>query len=222
MNVIPQPPDPYGQGDESMAVRSGNDSGLSEGQASAEPTKATGESPKDRPSSAPPSTRHDRVRRGKEDADRLSPRSPGDGSGGGGNGDGSGADNEQSQTRNLQADFLANLSHDLRTPLTSLREFVSIVEEGLAGPITDRQRDYLRIALRNADTLAEMMEHLLVLTQIQQGSFRLDRQRVRVAELLDDEALILGHRPSRSAAMSTPTRRTPTPILIDCCRRCAT
>ncbi len=98
----------------------------------------------------------------------------------------------RSKSHNPQADFLANLSHDLRTPLTSLREFVSIVEEGLAGPITDRQRDYLRIAMRNADTLAEMMEHLLVVTQIQQGSFQLDRRRVRLVDLLDDESLGCG------------------------------
>jgi anti-sigma regulatory factor (Ser/Thr protein kinase) len=72
---------------------------------------------------------------------------------------------------------------------------VSIVEEGLAGPLNDRQREYLGIALRNADTIAEMMEHLLVLTKMQQDSFRLDRRRVNLAELLEDHTLTHGHRP---------------------------
>lgn len=104
-------------------------------------------------------------------------------------------DRARTRARREQADFLANLSHDLRSPLTSLREFVSIVEEGLAGPISDQQREYLGIALRNADAIAEMMEHLLVLTRMQQESFRLDRRRVNLAELFQDDTLPHEDRP---------------------------
>ncbi|MBD3163519.1 MAG: hypothetical protein GF346_13555 [Candidatus Eisenbacteria bacterium] len=93
------------------------------------------------------------------------------------------------------AAFLANLSHDMRSPLTSLQEFVSIVHEGLAGPLTETQRDYLTIALRNAETLAEMMNNLLVVTQMQQGTYRLHRRRVRLADLLRREALEIGRKP---------------------------
>jgi nitrogen-specific signal transduction histidine kinase len=99
---------------------------------------------------------------------------------------------ELARANRAQADFFANVSHDLRSPLTSLREFVSIVVDGLAGPVTARQTEYLLIALRNADTLAEMIEQLLAITRIQQGSFRLARKRVSMARLLDRDALLHG------------------------------
>ena len=95
------------------------------------------------------------------------------------------------------ADLLANVSHDLRTPLTNLREFVSIVQDGLAGPLSEQQREYLGIALRNVDTLAEMIEHLLVVARIQQGNFHLLRRRVRLPGLLNDDLLLKGVWPGR-------------------------
>jgi two-component sensor histidine kinase len=73
-----------------------------------------------------------------------------------------------------------------------LREFLSIVEDGLAGPTTDRQREYLSIARRNADSLAEMIEQLLRFSRVRLGSFRLDRRRVRLPEMLRDATLIRG------------------------------
>ncbi len=99
------------------------------------------------------------------------------------------------RTQRLQADFLAKLSHDLRTPLTNLREFMSILMDGLAGSLTDVQREYLGIALRNADTLTEMIEHLLVLTRIQQGNLRVIGRRVGLADLLGDGDILIGARP---------------------------
>jgi signal transduction histidine kinase len=106
------------------------------------------------------------------------------------------ANRDLRNAQKIQADFLAKLSHDLRTPLTSLREFVSIVRDGLAGTPTDIQREYLGIALRNADTLTEMIEHLLVLTRIQQGNLRVISRRVRLSELLGDHEVLVGSRPT--------------------------
>jgi signal transduction histidine kinase len=105
------------------------------------------------------------------------------------------AGRELRSAQQIQADFLVKLSHDLRTPLTSVREFVSILRDGLAGTLTDIQREYLGIALRNADTLAEMIEHLLVLTRIQQGNLRVVCRRVSLSDLLGDRDLLIGARP---------------------------
>jgi len=69
---------------------------------------------------------------------------------------------------------------------------VSILQDGLAGDLTDQQREYLAIALRNADTLSEMLEHLLVLTRIEQGRYRVFPSRVRLQDLLADGAFLAG------------------------------
>lgn len=105
------------------------------------------------------------------------------------------ANREMVRVQRAQVDLLANVSHDLRSPLTNLREFVAIVMDGLAGPVGERQIEYLGIALRNADTLAEMIEHLLVITRIQNGSFRLARKRLSLASIFDKKTLLQGVRP---------------------------
>ena len=106
---------------------------------------------------------------------------------------------ELARAQRVQNDFIASVSHDLRSPLASLKEFISIVQDGLAGSLTDLQREYLGIAMRNADALAEMIEHLLVLARIQQGSFRIVRRCVTVPEIVSDDSLLKGARRGRKS-----------------------
>jgi signal transduction histidine kinase len=103
------------------------------------------------------------------------------------------------EAQRVQTDFIATVSHDLRCPLASLREFISIVQDGLAGSLTDLQREYLGIAMRNADSLVEMIEHLLVVARIQQGSYQIVRRRVAIPEILGDDSLLKGARYGRKA-----------------------
>ena len=46
-------------------------------------------------------------------------------------------------------EFLSHVSHELRSPLTAVHQFVTILLDGLAGPLVPEQRQYLDIALRN-------------------------------------------------------------------------
>jgi signal transduction histidine kinase len=104
---------------------------------------------------------------------------------------------ELARAQRVQSDFIASVSHDLRGPLASIREFIAIVADGLAGALNDPQREYLGIAMRNADALSEMIEHLLVLARIQQGSFRVVRRRVSLPAVLGDDSLLKGARLGR-------------------------
>ncbi|MCB1100221.1 MAG: response regulator [Verrucomicrobiae bacterium] len=65
--------------------------------------------------------------------------------------------------------FLSQVSHELKTPLNSLYQFLQIVESGMAGELNDEQRDYLGIAIRNAASLREMIEDLMEVTRIDHG-----------------------------------------------------
>lgn len=72
----------------------------------------------------------------------------------------------------LKSDFLGNVSHELRTPLTSIRGFADNLLDGVAGPLTDRQRHGLVRIRENAERLVRMVSGLLDLTRIEAG--RLD------------------------------------------------
>lgn len=73
--------------------------------------------------------------------------------------------------------FLNVLSHELRTPISTILGFGELVLDGLAGSLTEQQRHYLRRMLVSADDLHALVNDLLDLGQLQAGQFTL-RPRV--------------------------------------------
>jgi signal transduction histidine kinase len=82
----------------------------------------------------------------------------------------------------LRDDFLSHVSHELRSPLTSISSFSSIIADGLAGQTTLQQDDYLQIILRNVGQLQAMIEDLLEVTQAQTGKLTVELQSVSINE----------------------------------------
>lgn len=70
--------------------------------------------------------------------------------------------------------FYHMLSHELKTPLTAAREFVSILIDGLAGPLTDTQLDYLGIAKESCDQMTMGLNDLLDVARLDTGKLHID------------------------------------------------
>jgi two-component system sensor histidine kinase GlrK len=60
-----------------------------------------------------------------------------------------------------KARFLRHVSHELKTPLAALREGVALLEDGVTGPLNERQQEVARILHQNAQTLQQRIEALL-------------------------------------------------------------
>ena len=65
------------------------------------------------------------------------------------------------ETEADKARFLRHVSHDLKTPLAALKEGVSLLEDGTAGPLTDNQREIVRILHDHGALLQQRIEDLL-------------------------------------------------------------
>lgn len=76
----------------------------------------------------------------------------------------------------LKDQFISILSHELRTPINSITGFGSILDDEVAGPLTEQQHEYLRKMLAGADTLLSLVNDLLDLSRIQAGRFHLSPQ----------------------------------------------
>jgi signal transduction histidine kinase len=73
----------------------------------------------------------------------------------------------------LKSLFLAHVSHELRTPLTSITGFIDNMLNGLTGPLTERQGQYLTRIQSNGERLARMIADLLDRARIEAGKLEL-------------------------------------------------
>jgi signal transduction histidine kinase len=92
----------------------------------------------------------------------------------------------------LKDEFLSHVSHELRSPLTSIYSFTTIISDGLAGETNPQQNEYLQIILRNVRQLQSMIEDLLEVTQAQAGKLKIDLQSVSVDEAIEYAVATLG------------------------------
>ena len=95
---------------------------------------------------------------------------------------------EANQIRTMQLrlkdEFLSHVSHELRSPLTAIYQFVSILLDGLAGELHPEQGEYLRITMRNVRQLESMIADLLEVTRIQGGKLNIEPQATSLRDAI--------------------------------------
>jgi phosphoserine phosphatase RsbU/P len=95
---------------------------------------------------------------------------------------------EQSRQEQLKLkdQFLSHVSHELRSPLTAIHGFVSILLDGLGGDLTPKQREFLDITLRNAIQLRTMIGDLLDATRAQANKLVIEPQCLSLLDLVPE------------------------------------
>ena len=70
--------------------------------------------------------------------------------------------------------FLSHVSHELRTPLTCIHQYVTLLLDGLAGPLAPDQSDHLKTVLKSVNQLHAMIRDLLEATRAETGKMRVE------------------------------------------------
>jgi signal transduction histidine kinase len=83
----------------------------------------------------------------------------------------------------LKQDFVSNVTHELRSPLTSLRGYVEFLLRGSAGPLNEEQKDFLMVVKNNAVRLARFIDNLLDVAKIESRKIELHPELVRPQDL---------------------------------------
>ena len=81
--------------------------------------------------------------------------------------------------------FVDNVSHEFRTPLTAIKEFTLILREGLAGPLTEQQANYLDIVADRVTDLTLMVNDMLDTSKLEVGLLGLVRDRCLPHDILE-------------------------------------
>ncbi len=85
---------------------------------------------------------------------------------------------QERELEELRDDYTSMLVHDLRAPLTSIMNGVSMVRRGIGGPLAPTQEKLLSIAADGSQTLLDLVNTLLDIAKMEQGHVIIERQRV--------------------------------------------
>ncbi len=83
-----------------------------------------------------------------------------------------------------KSEFLANMSHEIRTPLNSIIGFSEVIADGLAGPINEKQKEYLGDVIDSAKHLHSLINDILDLSKIESGKMELDLSEFNLQDLI--------------------------------------
>ncbi len=83
----------------------------------------------------------------------------------------------------IKTDFVAGMSYELRTPLTSIGGFAEMLSQGYAGKLPPAASDYVDAILESVERLAKLIDDVLDLTQGDRTGVVLDRERIDMAGL---------------------------------------
>ncbi|WP_156681480.1 sensor histidine kinase [Sphingomonas profundi] len=92
------------------------------------------------------------------------------------------------ETDRLKNAFVANMSYELRTPLTSIGGFAEMLAGGYAGPLGETAGEYVGAILESVARLGALIDDVLDLTQVEAGSLPMARQPVDLHALCREAA----------------------------------
>lgn len=83
----------------------------------------------------------------------------------------------------VRTDFVANMSYELRTPLTSIGGFAEMLAEGYAGALEPAAADYVSAILQSVERLSKLVDDVLDLTQGEKGPPPIEHERIDLGGL---------------------------------------
>lgn len=92
----------------------------------------------------------------------------------------------EAENRHLRRDLVANVSHDLRTPLAALRGYLELLASGGERLPAAQREQYLSVALRQSEHLATLIDELFELAKLDFKGVDLQREPFCLADLASD------------------------------------
>jgi signal transduction histidine kinase len=122
---------------------------------------------------------------------------------------------ERARLERAKSEFVATASHELRSPLTSIKGFVELLEHSSEG-MTERQREFIEIILKSTDRLVELVNDLLDVARIEADHVEINRRPIDVGEVVHEVVELMTPRTeSKRQRLTSHASPTLPPALAD-------
>jgi PAS domain S-box-containing protein len=95
------------------------------------------------------------------------------------------ANEELKSLDKMKDEFLSNVSHELKTPLTSIMGYTELLNDGSLGELGEEQKHAEETVMRNTKRLQRLVDSLLYLSRTQAGTVQYDFETLNISELAD-------------------------------------
>ncbi|MDB5884315.1 MAG: hybrid sensor histidine kinase/response regulator, partial [Polaromonas sp.] len=98
---------------------------------------------------------------------------------------------ELEHASHMKSEFLATMSHELRTPLNAIIGFSEVLKDGLIGPMSDTQQEYIGDIFTSGQHLLSLINDILDLSKVEAGMMSLELEAVDLNRLLSGSLSIV-------------------------------
>ncbi|SES87066.1 PAS domain S-box-containing protein [Methanococcoides vulcani] len=95
------------------------------------------------------------------------------------------ANEELKSLDRMKDEFLSNVSHELKTPLTCIKGYGQILSDETLGSVNDQQKKTVDTIMRNSERLRRLVDSLLYISKVQAGTIEYVFEPVQIAEITD-------------------------------------
>lgn len=94
---------------------------------------------------------------------------------------------EMQKTDSYQKDLIANVSHDLKTPLTMIKSYAEMIDD-ISGDDPVKRKQHLHVIIQEADRLNKLVTDMLSVSRLQSNTLELNKEKFNIAEAASEVA----------------------------------
>lgn len=92
----------------------------------------------------------------------------------------------EQQAERAKSKFVATISHELRTPMTSIKGYIELVNAGAAGNVNPQQRHFLEIVQANTERMVGLVNNLIAVSEMERGPIKIEPRPVDLAKVIEE------------------------------------
>ncbi len=119
------------------------------------------------------------------------------------------------QLDQMKSDFVNMVAHELRSPLVSIRQLLSVLLEGLAGPLQEKQTDFVSRGTKKIDALLELINDLLDVAKIEAGRYVQHQVPTDIGQIIEEVVSLMESRAQERGISLTHSCQDLKPIQAD-------